>query len=48
MCRMILRDHIPVDPRQLSLRQFGKQVPSDLERGLDVLVFIPPRSDELT
>jgi hypothetical protein len=47
MCRMILRDHIPVDPRQLSLRQFSKQAPSDLERGIDVPVFIPSLSDEL-
>ena len=48
MCRMILRDHLSVDPRQLSLRQFGKQIPSDLKRGIDVPVFIPPLPDELT
>ena len=47
MCRMILRDRLAINPRQLCLRQFGKQVPSDLERGIDVPVFIPLMPHEL-
>ncbi len=48
MCRMILRDRLAINPRQLCLRQFGKQIPPDLERGIDVPVFIPSLPDELT
>jgi len=47
MCRMIFRDHLIIDPCQLSLRKFGKQIPSDLKRGIEVPVLIPLMPHEL-
>ena len=44
---MILRDHLIIDPCQLSLRKFGKQIPSDLKRGIEVPVLIPLMPHEL-
>ncbi len=47
MCRMILLDHLIVDPRQLSLRKLREQIPPSLKRHLDVPVLILALPDKL-